>query len=76
MQYGDFMKTEEIRSLLVEKAKKRGELKRFCKSNDLPYFTLWRFASRKTDKLDHNLGSKLTVLLSDSTSHSGEAANA
>lgn len=64
MQFGGFMDTEKIRTRLGKMAKERGSLKRFCKNNDLPYFTLWRFANSKTGKLDHDLGQKISGVLS------------
>lgn len=62
MQYGGAMETEQIRQWLSRIANERGMLKKFCKQNDLPYFNLWRFANGKTEKLDHELGQKITRL--------------
>lgn len=74
---GGDMKKENIRTLLSQKASKRGELKRFCLEHDLPYIKVWRFANNTTETIDLELGNKLSILLELNNSECiGEVANA
>lgn len=57
------MKTEKLRSALVNKDKVRGALRSFCDQNELPYFKVWRFAKGKTQKLEHDLGLRVSNLI-------------
>lgn len=54
------MDTDKIREFLASKAEKHGELKNFCKQIDVPYWTVWRIAKKKTSKIDHDLAIKLS----------------
>lgn len=68
------MDTNKIRSLLSKMASRHGQLKKFCEQNNLPYFTVWRIANGKTERIEHELGIKLSELLADQLLATGSEA--
>jgi hypothetical protein len=57
------MTVSELRGVLASMLKIRGKLSQTCDEAKVDYFKVWKFATNKTKKIDHDLAQRLITHL-------------